>query len=210
CTGGQKEMVRHTCVATALIALISSTTLFSACSGGSSNSGVNESPSPGMHMTPSSGPPGTTMTMMGSDFSAAQSVSVGGTAAILLNKSTTSLEALVMPGTSSGPVNVTTANGVLTASSTFTVTSTTKLPITRQGPSLHGTDFQGNPLVDPVAMSVDGNTLLFGGPEDSSVQQLSLGAAWVFTRTGGVWSQQGPKLVGTGSVGNNVRNFVKQ
>jgi hypothetical protein len=28
------------------------------------------------------------------------------------------------------------------------------------------------------------------------------GAAWVFRRRGGVWSQQGPKLVGTGGVGN--------
>ena len=27
------------------------------------------------------------------------------------------------------------------------------------------------------------------------------GAAWVFTRTGGVWTQQGSKLVGTGSAG---------
>jgi hypothetical protein len=28
-----------------------------------------------------------------------------------------------------------------------------------------------------------------------------VGAAWVFTRSGGVWSQQGSKLVGTGAVG---------
>ncbi len=28
-----------------------------------------------------------------------------------------------------------------------------------------------------------------------------VGAAWVYTRSGGVWSQQGPKLVGTGAVG---------
>lgn len=40
-----------------------------------------------------------------------------------------------------------------------------------------------------VAISADGNTAIVGGPNDSS----GVGAAWVFTRTGGVWSQQGNK-----------------
>jgi len=48
-----------------------------------------------------------------------------------------------------------------------------------------------------VALSADGNTALVGGPFDSS----GLGAAWVFTRSGGTWSQQGGKLVGSGNVG---------
>ena len=48
-----------------------------------------------------------------------------------------------------------------------------------------------------VALSADGNTALVGGYNDS----LSAGAAWVFTRSAGVWSQQGPKLVGTGASG---------
>ena len=30
---------------------------------------------------------------------------------------------------------------------------------------------------------------------------LALGAAWVYRRSGAVWGQQGPKLVGTGAVG---------
>ncbi len=48
-----------------------------------------------------------------------------------------------------------------------------------------------------VAISSDGNTAVIGGPSDSSY----FGAAWVFTRSNGIWSQQGPKLVGTGSAG---------
>jgi hypothetical protein len=46
-----------------------------------------------------------------------------------------------------------------------------------------------------VALSADGNTALIGGYEDNEWA----GAAWVFTRSGGVWSQQGSKLVGTGA-----------
>ncbi|HVN33326.1 MAG TPA: hypothetical protein VMT45_15220 [Thermoanaerobaculaceae bacterium] len=48
-----------------------------------------------------------------------------------------------------------------------------------------------------VAISADGNTAIVGGPDDAS----SVGAAWVFTRSGGLWSQQGAKLVGSGANG---------
>ena len=52
-----------------------------------------------------------------------------------------------------------------------------------------------------VALSADGNTAIVGGPFDSAFpDRYGLGAAWVFTRSGGVWTQQGNKLVGTGAV----------
>ena len=69
----------------------------------------------------------------------------------------------------------------------------------QQGPKLRGdgaTDtqpFQGK----SVALSADGNTAILGAPGDSG----SAGAAWVFVRSGEVWTQQGPKLVGSGAVG---------
>jgi hypothetical protein len=51
-----------------------------------------------------------------------------------------------------------------------------------------------------VALSADGNTAIVGGPGDNN----DAGAAWVFIRSGGTWSQQA-KLVGTGAVGSNAR-----
>lgn len=51
---------------------------------------------------------------------------------------------------------------------------------------------------EAVAISADGNTAIVGGPGDNE----HLGAAWVFTRSGGVWAQQGEKLVGCGTVGS--------
>jgi hypothetical protein len=41
-----------------------------------------------------------------------------------------------------------------------------------------------------VALSADGNTALIGGYGDNNL----IGAAWVFTRSGATWAQQGPKL----------------
>jgi hypothetical protein len=49
-----------------------------------------------------------------------------------------------------------------------------------------------------VSLSSDGNTAIVGGSGDNS----GIGAAWVFTRSGGVWTQQGDKLVGSGAVVN--------
>jgi hypothetical protein len=49
-----------------------------------------------------------------------------------------------------------------------------------------------------VALSADGNTAVVGGPYDNDRR----GAAWIFTRSGSTWTQQGPKLVGTGAGGD--------
>jgi len=69
---------------------------------------------------------------------------------------------------------------------------------TQQGSKLVGTNGTGAVQGFAVALSGDGNTALVGGYADNS----ETGAAWVFARSGGVWTQQGDKLVGTGAVGN--------
>jgi hypothetical protein len=67
-----------------------------------------------------------------------------------------------------------------------------------QGGKLVGTGAVGAPEQGvAVALSADGNTALVGGYADNS----RLGAAWVFTRNGETWTQQGSKLVGVGGVG---------
>ncbi|MGO8905290.1 MAG: hypothetical protein ACLQMH_06650 [Solirubrobacteraceae bacterium] len=51
-----------------------------------------------------------------------------------------------------------------------------------------------------VALSSDGNTALIGGDTDNESQAPEVfsyyGAAWVFTRSGQTWTQQGKKLTG--------------
>jgi hypothetical protein len=69
----------------------------------------------------------------------------------------------------------------------------------QQGPKLMGTG--ATPAAQQaisVALSADGNTAMIGGNNDGNV-----GAAWVFTRSDGLWIQQGQKLVGTGAVGSS-------
>jgi sRNA-binding regulator protein Hfq len=70
--------------------------------------------------------------------------------------------------------------------------------LTQQGVKLVGTGAVGAANQGrSVALSADGNTAIVGGDRDNSFA----GAAWVFTRSGGVWTQEGAKLVGTGAVG---------
>ena len=52
-----------------------------------------------------------------------------------------------------------------------------------------------------TAISGDGNTAIIGGPTDNNSNLSLNGAAWIFTRTNGVWSQQGDQLVGSGVEG---------
>src|SRR5262245_7343503 len=76
---------------------------------------------------------------------------------------------------------------------------------TQQGPKLVGNGAVGT-LVQQgrsVALSRGGNTAIVGGHGDNSYA----GAVWVFTRGGGGWSQQGPKLIGNGAVGNASQGF---
>jgi hypothetical protein len=76
---------------------------------------------------------------------------------------------------------------------------------TQQGNKLVGTGYACQPEQGvSVAVSADGNTALVGGYLDGCQSNYEVGAAWVFTRTGGVWTQQGNKLVGTGYLGPPV------
>ena len=48
-----------------------------------------------------------------------------------------------------------------------------------------------------MALSADGNTAIAGGSGDNS----GAGGVWVWARSGGVWTQQGPKLVAADAIG---------
>jgi FG-GAP repeat len=69
---------------------------------------------------------------------------------------------------------------------------------TQQGPKLTGSGETGaGDFGASVALAADGSTAVIAGPTDNS----NVGAAWVFTRSGSTWTQQGAKLTGTGETG---------
>jgi len=74
----------------------------------------------------------------------------------------------------------------------------------QQGPKLVGSGAVGNSEQGTaVALSADGNTAIVGGYVDNKY----VGAAWVWARSGGVWTQQGAKLVGSDAVGSAAQGL---
>ncbi len=78
---------------------------------------------------------------------------------------------------------------------------------TQQGSKLTGGEEVGEVRFGrSVALSADGDTALVGGRYDNGM----IGAAWVFTRSGSTWTQQGAKLtaasgeIGAGELGYSV------
>ena len=147
-------------------------------------------------ISPSSGPVGTLVTVTGANLGSLTAFTIGGVTAISISNTGTQLVGMVMPGASTGTVAVTTSGGMFNSAGNFTLTAT-PYPNTQQGPKQVGTGAVGPGSVGyAVSVSADGNTAIVGGPNDN----LEAGAAWIFTRSGGIWTQQGAKLVGTGAI----------
>jgi hypothetical protein len=95
-----------------------------------------------------------------------------------------------------GPYDGSDANNTVGAAWAFTRSG----PVWYQGGKLVGSGAAvGGALQGwSVALSADGNTAIVGGPYDNYNNGYGTGAAWAFTRSGGVWSPLGGKLVGSG------------
>ena len=77
------------------------------------------------------------------------------------------------------------------------------LPLSGVEVATQGTSVPGASQGYSVSLSGDGSTAIVGGIGDN----FGVGAAWVYTRSGGVWSQQA-KLVGPGAIGEAHQGAV--
>jgi FG-GAP repeat protein len=68
---------------------------------------------------------------------------------------------------------------------------------TQQGSKLRPNDEVGNGFFGFGSLSSDGNIAVIAGVVDNN----NVGAAWIFARSGGVWTQRGSKLTGSGATG---------
>ena len=72
----------------------------------------------------------------------------------------------------------------------------------QQGSKLVGSGFSGSSQQGTSSISGDGNTIIVSGSQDNG-----FGAAWIFTRTANIWTQQGSKLIGSGFSGSPQFGF---
>ncbi|MFN9998083.1 MAG: WD40 repeat domain-containing protein, partial [bacterium] len=153
--------------------------------------------------TPDNGAVGTLVSITGTNLNNPSAIMIGGIAAIPISNDGTTLVAMLMPGATTGGVSVTTGGGTANGPGNFSVTASL-VPNSQQGNKLVGNGAAGNAYQGiSVAISADGNTAIVGGIFDNN----QVGAAWIFTRSGGTWVQQGSKLVGTGAVGSSQQGY---
>ncbi len=153
--------------------------------------------------SPDSGSAGTLITIVGTNLERPTAFTTGGIntlvvsdTSVLVSNYGDTLVGLIMPGSVTGVISVTTAKGTAVSISNFKVIRT-PYPSLQQGNKLAGTGAMGNAGQGiSVSISADGNTEIMGGYLDNN----DAGAAWIYNRSNGVWSQQGNKLVGKGAV----------
>jgi len=147
--------------------------------------------------TPTTGKVGMLVTISGTNLSSPTAFTIGGVSSIVVSNTGTTLVGMVMPGASTGVISISTSSGSTSTSTNFTLTSTL-YPTTQQGSKLVGTGATGAAAQGTsIAISADGNTAIVGANADSFYR----GAAWVYIRSGGTWTQQGSKLLGSGAMG---------
>jgi IPT/TIG domain/Phosphoesterase family len=123
--------------------------------------------------TPSSGWPGTSVTVAGSGLAGTIAVSFNGTAAAFSVTSGTQLTATVPAGASNGPISVTTAGGTASSTSSFAVTSQPAPTITGVSPSSatvgSSVTISGSAFSGAVAVTFDNTAAAFSVVSDSTI-----------------------------------------
>jgi hypothetical protein len=169
---------------------------------------IAASSGPTLTFTPATGPVGTLITVTSSSFDLSKitSATVAGVEPLVISSSASNAVLFIMPGTTKGAISITTAAGTFTSSAPFATVAST--PVTKQqGAKLPGTGtnfvVSSPQKLASVAVSADGNTAIVGGGSENG----GIGGAWIYTRNGTTWSQQGSQLVGTGYVGTPSQGF---
>ncbi len=135
------------------------------------------------NFTPSSGAIGTLIRISGTNFKNLQTIDIGRVSALIISKSDSSLVAMVMPGTITSELKITTTIGSGT-SGIFSVIPTS-FPSVQQGEKITGS-FGNIQQGYSVSISADGNTAVVGGNAN----------VFIYKRTGNVWNQEGNQLFG--------------
>lgn len=142
--------------------------------------------------SPANGRPGTLLHVSGTNLDNASNLSVGGTPTLILENTNTSVTALLMPGSSSGNLQITTPGGNGSSSGPFTLS--VQVPAyAAWGSKLFGTSSSPTPSNQGtrVATNADGYFIASGGPDYLGFD----GAGWLFHHNG-VWQEEAHELLG--------------
>jgi hypothetical protein len=147
--------------------------------------------------SPTFGPIGTVITIIGNNLNNLDTIKIGGVKAINISSKPDTLVAMVMPEAVTGDIYLSNNIGNTTSLRKF-IKKNSVPPTVQQSGILKTTGSGQFSSVDDneVCLSGDGNTAIIGSPKENS----NLGAVHIYVRKGSNWVQQGTSLVGTGWV----------
>jgi Divergent InlB B-repeat domain len=122
--------------------------------------------------TPASGPVGTSVTISGTNFTGATSVTFNGTTASFSLTSATAIQATVPAGATSGPISVTTPGGTATSSGAFTVVPGPAISGFSPASGTAGTSvtISGTSFSGATAVAFNGVSATFTVSSDTAIQ----------------------------------------
>jgi PKD repeat protein len=142
--------------------------------------------------TPSTGPGGTSVDILGVNFTAASSVKFGGAAASFTVDSDTEIHAIVPSGALTGPITVTTHNGSGTSNDGFGVTPTISSFSPTCGPAGTSIDIVGSGFTGATRVAIGGTDTTFTVDSDAEIHATITsgysGAVFVATPSGSTLS----------------------
>jgi hypothetical protein len=145
--------------------------------GWSSSSFIVTHPPPTISsFTPATGPPGTRVDILGTNFSCGDSVKFNGAAAYFTTDSDSEIHATVPADATTGPISLTTQSGAGTSSNSFTVTPALPPKVMSftpaSGPVGTSVDIQGSNYTAATSVTFNGINALFRIDSDSEIQAI--------------------------------------
>jgi hypothetical protein len=120
-------------------------------------------------ITPPSGPVGTSINIVGVNFTGATTVMFNGTAAVFTVDSDTDIHATVPSGATTGPISVTTPKGTGTSNSAFGITPTIGSFSPTCGPAGASVDIRGSGFTGTTNVLFDGTDTSFVVDSDTEI-----------------------------------------
>ena len=145
---------------------------------------------------------GNLVTVTGTNLDSLKTIMIGNIGAIVVTKTNTKAVVMIMPGSVSAPINITTSGGSTSSTSILTITpgnTAGMLTSSFEDPTKNQTTHL---IKTGVAVSGDGKTAVMGVLNDNSAP--GYGAAYIYSKLGNTWIQQGGKLYIND---NNYQNF---
>ncbi|SMG52832.1 gliding motility-associated C-terminal domain-containing protein [Marivirga sericea] len=157
------------------------------------NSALGQAPTI-TNISPTEGPVGSLVTITGTNLGDLTALSIAGVTGLEISNDQSTLIGFVMPGATTGTVDVTTSFGSVSSSQSFTVNNPAATPALQLGADIDG-EAASDESGSSVSISADGLRLAVGAPGNDGTD-TDAGQVHIYEWSGSAWGQVGLDIDG--------------